>query len=76
MLQEVRSHQFPYQYSRKLQVFTVNIYEREYQALESIGLIDVYSDTYAVLNNMSYYDMETGLRIPESGGGEAIFFDG
>ena len=76
LLQEVGSHRFPYQYSRKLQVFTVNIYEREYQALESIGLIDVYSDTYAVLNNMSYYDMDTGLRIPESGGGEAIFFDG
>ena len=44
--------------------------------MESIGLIDVYSDTYAVLNDMSYYDMETGLRIPESGGGEVIFFDG
>jgi CRISPR-associated endonuclease/helicase Cas3 len=76
LLQGVRYSPFPASFSRKLQVYTVNIYEQEFQALQSKGVIEMYADTYAVLNDMRYYHPETGLRIPESGGGEAIFFDG
>jgi CRISPR-associated endonuclease/helicase Cas3 len=75
LLKEIRSSRFPSNYSRQLQVYTVNIYEREFQSMQSLGLIDAYSDTYAVLNDMTYYDAETGLLIPETGG-EALFFDG
>ncbi len=76
LLWQVRASQYPASFSRKLQVYTVNIYEREYQALQALGLIDMYSDCYAVLNDMSHYDAATGLRLPESTRGEAIFFDG
>jgi CRISPR-associated endonuclease/helicase Cas3 len=76
ILEEARASKFPKQYARKLQMYTVNIYEHEFQALQSKGLIDLYNDTYAVLNDNNYYNAETGLVIPESAGGEAIFFDG
>ena len=73
ILLKVRSSDFPLSFSRKLQLYTVNIYEQEFQALQSVGLLDTIADTYAVLNDMDHYNAETGLTIPE-GGGEAIFF--
>ena len=76
LLQALPFSQYPASFARKLQVYTVNIYEQEYQALQSQALVDMVADTYAVLNDMDYYHAETGLKIPESGGGEAIFFDG
>jgi CRISPR-associated endonuclease/helicase Cas3 len=76
LLQGVRYSPFPASFARKLQVYTVNIYEQEFQALQSKGVIEMYADTYAVLNDMGYYHPETGLMIPASDGGEAIFFDG
>jgi len=75
-LKDVHSSEYPAKFSRKLQLYTVNIYEREFQALEGKGLVDLYGDTYNVLNAPNYYDKKTGLVIPESEGGEAIFFDG
>jgi CRISPR-associated endonuclease/helicase Cas3 len=74
ILKKVRDSDFPLSFSRKLQLYTVNIYEQEFQALQSVGVLDTIADTYAVLNDMSYYNAETGLILPENGGGEAIFF--
>jgi len=76
LLKHLRSAEFPQSFSRSLQPYTVNIYEQEYQALLSNGLIDIYVETYPVLNNPNYYDNQTGLIIPEMKGGKAIFFDG
>lgn len=76
ILNDVRRSQYPASYSRKLQRYTVNIYDQEFQALQEQGLIDVYNETYAVLNDNTYYDRETGLTIPNWSPGSAIFFDG
>lgn len=76
LLKQIRSDKFPYTYSRKLQLYTTNIYEQEFQALQSLGAIDIYGGVYAVLNDMQYYHPETGFCIPETDGGQAIFFDG
>ncbi|NMB90712.1 MAG: CRISPR-associated helicase Cas3' [Chloroflexi bacterium] len=75
-LRELSHSQYPMSYSRKLQAYTVNIYEQEFQALQGKGLVDIYADVYSVLNDMNYYDAETGLILPENSGGDAIFFDG
>jgi len=75
ILKDLRISQYPASFARKLQVYTVNIYEQEFQALQNQALVVMYADTYAVLNDMKYYHAETGLKIPESGGGEAIFID-
>jgi CRISPR-associated endonuclease/helicase Cas3 len=77
ILERARSSDFPWSFSRELQLYTVNIYKPEFEALQNQGKIDVYAETYAVLNDTeSYYNPETGLIIPESSGGNPIFFDG
>lgn len=76
ILEKVRFRDYPRAHSRELQPYTVNIYEQEFEALESKGVIDIYGDTFAVLNDAAYYNAETGLIIPEHSGGDALFFDG
>jgi len=76
ILRELGNSIFPAKYSRQLQIYTVNIYEKEFESLQGKGVIDFYNDIYAVLNDDSYYSTETGLLLPESDSSEAIFFDG
>jgi CRISPR-associated endonuclease/helicase Cas3 len=45
--------------------------------LSSKGVILTIDDTYHVLNPdymQEYYDSERGLLVPESGGGDGLFF--
>lgn len=62
---------------RRLQFYTVNIYEDEFEALQNIGAISPpIAETYFVLNESKkeeYYRPETGLVIPENAGGKAFF---
>jgi CRISPR-associated endonuclease/helicase Cas3 len=74
-VEELRVALNPASTLRKLQVYTVNIYEQEYQALNAKGAIKMAIGTCAVLNNMSYYNARTGIDLPARVGGEAIFFD-
>jgi CRISPR-associated endonuclease/helicase Cas3 len=70
---------YPVRILRQLQVYTVNIYEREFENLQSKGVIQTISDTYHVLDETcmnAWYDPETGLTLADSPGGDAIFFDG
>jgi CRISPR-associated endonuclease/helicase Cas3 len=73
-IKKLRFSAYPGATIRKLQPFVVNIYEEEYEALNSKGAIEIVGERYAVLNNMSHYHPETGISIPESGDGEAIFY--
>lgn len=74
LILQLRYSEFPKPIIRRLQSYTVNIYEREFEALQSLGLIDTYLELYSVLNNLKYYDMKTGLIIPEGISGDAVFF--
>lgn len=67
---------FPRTFLRKLQPYTVSIYEQEFEALQSSAMVDIYCDAYAVLNENGSYDSQVGLMIPENKTGSAIFFDG
>ena len=73
LIHQLRFTEFPKSIIRKLQSYTVNIYEREFEALQSLGLIDTYLDFYSVLNSMDYYNKKTGLIIPDGISGDAIF---
>jgi CRISPR-associated endonuclease/helicase Cas3 len=75
LLEELRYSQYPAGLARRLQRYTVSIYQRECDALTAKGAIDTYHDLYSVLNDMGYYDPETGLALLTDQGGEAIFFD-
>jgi CRISPR-associated endonuclease/helicase Cas3 len=74
-VEELRYTPYPASTLRKLQSYTVNIYENEFQALNEKGVIEMVADNYAVLNDMSYYNARTGIDLPARDGGEAIFFD-
>jgi CRISPR-associated endonuclease/helicase Cas3 len=61
---------------RKLQLFTVNIYEHEFLALQSEGAIQTLHERYHALDDSwmhTHYHPQTGLVIPENSGGKAIF---
>jgi len=74
LIRHLRYSEFPKSIIRNLQSYTVNIYEQEFEALQSLGLIDTYLELYAVLNDLDYYDKKTGVIIPEGISGDAIFF--
>jgi CRISPR-associated endonuclease/helicase Cas3 len=75
LVEELRYTPYPASTLRKLQGYTVNVYEQEFQALNAKGVIGMAADAYAVLTDTSYYDAQTGIIIPARDGGEAIFFD-
>jgi CRISPR-associated endonuclease/helicase Cas3 len=75
LLEQARYHPFPFKFARQLQMYTVNIYQNEFEALQSKGVIETYNETYEVLNNMDYYDKQTGIILPADKGGEALFFE-
>jgi len=78
LLQQAKYHPFPYTFARQLQLYTVNIYENEFEKLQSKGVIETINDTYEALLEMSlneFYNYKTGLLLPEAIGGDAIFID-
>jgi hypothetical protein len=74
-VEELRVTPYPVSTLRKLQGYTVNIYEQEFQALNAKGVIEMAADAYAVLKDITYYDAQTGIILPARDGGEAVFFD-
>jgi CRISPR-associated endonuclease/helicase Cas3 len=74
-IRSLQYSQFPAMFIRKLQRYTVNIYQPEFEGLLSKGAVDTYHDQYFVLNDMSFYNEDTGLALISDQGGEAVFFD-
>lgn len=78
LLQRAKYHPFPYTFARQLQMFTVNVYENEFEKLQSKGVIETINDTYETLTEgkmKDFYDEKTGLVLPADTGGDGIFFD-
>ncbi len=76
LIEELKYTQYPFSTLRKLQPYTVSIFEGEFDKLSSKGVILTIDDTYHFLNPDSmqeYYDPERGLLVPESGGGDGLF---
>jgi CRISPR-associated endonuclease/helicase Cas3 len=75
ILEKARYSPFPASLARQLQMYSVNLYQREFEALQAKGAIETVQDIYAVLTRMQYYDENTGLSLLAEEGGEAIFFE-
>ena len=78
LLEQAKYHPFPYTFARQLQMYTVNIYENEFEKLQSKGVIETINDTYEALTENSmkdFYAEKTGLVLPADAGGDAIFID-
>ncbi|BAJ63262.1 MULTISPECIES: CRISPR-associated helicase/endonuclease Cas3 [Anaerolinea] len=77
LIEELKYNLYPASILRNLQPFTVSIFESEFDALSSKGVIFTIEDTYHVLNPDSmpdYYDQHRGLLIPENVGGDGLLF--
>jgi CRISPR-associated endonuclease/helicase Cas3 len=75
LLEKVRVSPFPARFVRQLQMYTVNLYQKEYESLQAKGAIEVYQDLFSVLTRMEFYNPYTGIVLPADHGGDAIFFD-
>jgi CRISPR-associated endonuclease/helicase Cas3 len=80
LIETLKYTPYPTSVLRKLQTYTVNIYEREFMDLQNKGVILTIEELYHVLDERwmgeeDYYHPQTGLMLPESGGGEAVFFE-
>ncbi len=76
LLEQARQTPFPYKYARALQMYTVNIYEYEFEKIQSKGVIETINETYEALSESKmedFYNMKTGLVLPADAGGDAIF---
>lgn len=77
LIEELKYTHFPLSTLRKLQLYTVSIYENELEKLMTKGVIWTISDRYNVLSPEfidEYYSQDRGLLIPETEGGEGLFF--
>lgn len=77
LLHTLQAVAFPAPLLRKLQTYTVNIYEHEFLALQGQGVIQTLHEGYHVLDERwmaTNYSSQTGLLLPESSGGHAVFF--
>jgi CRISPR-associated endonuclease/helicase Cas3 len=77
LIEELIYTQYPNSTLRKLQPYTVSIYEGELDRLSTKGVILTIDEKYNYLNPEyleDYYDPDRGLLVPESGGGEGLFF--
>jgi CRISPR-associated endonuclease/helicase Cas3 len=76
LLEELEKTLLPRTVLRKLQPFTVNIYQPEYQALVREGAVRLYAGRYAVLNQpIGRYSPQTGLELRSRRGAPGIFVD-
>lgn len=78
LLARARHHPFPFSLARPLQMYSVNIYEKEFEKLQSKGVIETINETYQALTERSmidFYNEKTGLVLPADAGGDAIFID-
>jgi CRISPR-associated helicase Cas3/CRISPR-associated endonuclease Cas3-HD len=74
LLKQAQFTPYPRSMARKLQPYTVSIYDNEYEELRRNGAIKIINDSFLVLENFeTNYNQSTGLIIPKNTYGEVIF---
>lgn len=74
LINEAQFSPYPRSVARKLQPYTISIYEYEYKALLKNAVLKTINDSFIVLDNFKdNYNQSTGLIIPKDTYGEAIF---
>ena len=74
LINEAKFSPYPRSLARKLQPYTISVYEYEYKTLFKNGALKTINDSFIVLDNFEKnYDQKTGLTLPKDTYGEAIF---
>lgn len=73
LLKEAKHSPYPAKFARKLQPYTVNVYEAEFKALYGSGAISQTGGIILVLEDMNLYHSYKGLQARDIETGNAIF---
>lgn len=74
LIEELKYSLYPSRLLRKLQRYSVSIYENEFNSLNVEGKIMMVAEKYAVLCTLSDYDPQTGVHVSaDLSGGDALF---
>jgi len=74
LLNEAQFSHYPRSVARKLQPYTISIYEHEYKTLLKNAALKTINNAFIVLDDLERnYDPKTGLILPKDTYGEAIF---
>lgn len=74
LLEEARFNPYPASLARKMQPYTVSVYENEYKTLLKNSTLITINNSFIVLDNFEKnYDKNIGLAIPKDTYGEGIF---
>ncbi|MFS8629468.1 MAG: CRISPR-associated helicase Cas3' [Limnochordales bacterium] len=65
LLAEARRHGPSLHLSRRLQRFVVQVYPHELAELRRLGAVEWVAEQYTVLRDLSLYDDDVGLRLPD-----------
>lgn len=77
LIEQLKDTDFPKTVLRKLQPYTVSIYENEFNNLSAKGVILTIAEYYPVLEQSAFdevYDPHRGLILAGAPGGEGLFF--
>lgn len=77
LINDLKYSEYPVYILRKLQSYSVSIFEGEFEKLSSKGAVLTINDTYYALNSdvfSQYYDTDSGLLIPDNIGGDGLLF--
>ena len=64
----LKATEFPWQYLRELQAYTVSIYPNEFQEMERMNAIETVDDRFYILKSCEDYSDETGLKLRSNAG--------
>jgi len=74
LINEAQFSPFPRSVARKLQPYTISIYEYEYKTLLKNAAIKIINNNFIILDDFDRnYDENTGLILPKDTYGEGIF---
>ena len=74
LINEAQFSPYPRSLARKLQPYTISVYEYEYKTLLKNAVLKIINDSFIILDNFEInYDQNTGLIIPKDTYGEGIF---
>lgn len=63
LIHNAKNSKFPKSFSRKLQPYTINIYEQEFKCLQDICAVEIVGDIFWVLKDCQcWYSNEVGLK--------------
>lgn len=74
LINEAQFSPYPRGVARKLQPYTISVYEYEYKTLLKNAALKIINDSFIILDNFEKnYDKSTGIILPKDTYGEAIF---